>query len=804
MVTGVLGNCGITDGHGNPDTTTALGFSEIVKKIHELGGIAIPAHIDGPQGLLNGISGWKDETRKSLQDVIAAEYRDLHAFDTADLQLRDCIDSRAKVGGSDAHTPGDIGRYSSWVKMSAPTIGGLRLALLDHRYCVLNQPENPNVLPDFYIERLSIVGMSHCGRIPGRPLELAFNPHFNAVIGGRGSGKSTCIESIRACARHENDDTLGGLGDPIRRFLGPVAKGGVMLEEAHLVIEYNRKGVSFRIHWNQNGTGEVLEERASDGSWSVVPSDDLRGRFPVEIFSQKQMNALADDPRGLLGIVDKAIGREAWQQEWDETRSKYLQLCERRRGLEVQVSQEGTVLARLADIERDLREYEEKGHGAILREYQRRTDQERAIPLDDDTGSLSRALRELASAPIISDLPELLFEVGDPSLDELKAAHGTAKAAIAKSQESIRSSADQIDAAILDMRERIRSSEWMKAVDAAKANWAALKEEYTVRSSPIDLDIYERWVQQRNELLTQLEKIAAHKKEAETIDSERIDTIGRLEAARRTLFERRQAFLAEVVGANAYVRMDVVPFGSIGEIEIEYRELLGLTNSYATSISDQESKSGILDPLIAWKSGMDDPQGLPRLVDELKAKTLAVATGQELGYAQPFIKRLQKIFQEQPALLDALQCYWPEDLLQARYARDPEKGKFEEIRSGSAGQKAASILAFLLSYGDTPMVIDQPEDDLDNALISDLVVTQIKENKRRRQLIIVTHNPNIVVNGDAELVQVMEFKDGQVRTATSGGLEDSSLRTAVCTILEGGREAFVMRYTRIIGEEATS
>jgi len=71
-----------------------------------------------------------------------------------------------------------------------------------------------------------------------------------------------------------------------------------------------------------------------------------------------------------------------------------------------------------------------------------------------------------------------------------------------------------------------------------------------------------------------------------------------------------------------------------------------------------------------------------------------------------------------------------------------------------------------------------------------------KENKLRRQLIIVTHNSNIVVNGDAELVHVMEFRKGQCRVkkvGEVGALQESPVRHEVCRVMEGGREAFARR-----------
>ena len=122
---------------------------------------------------------------------------------------------------------------------------------------------------------------------------------------------------------------------------------------------------------------------------------------------------------------------------------------------------------------------------------------------------------------------------------------------------------------------------------------------------------------------------------------------------------------------------------------------------------------------------------------------------------------------------------------------------FDDLENGSAGQKAAAILAFLLSHGNEPLIIDQPEDDLDNTLIYNLIVQKIHENKNRRQIIVVTHNANIVVNGDSELISVLKFDKCQVQIEKQGGLDESSLRESICTIMEGGLQAFVKRYNRL-------
>ena len=163
-----------------------------------------------------------------------------------------------------------------------------------------------------------------------------------------------------------------------------------------------------------------------------------------------------------------------------------------------------------------------------------------------------------------------------------------------------------------------------------------------------------------------------------------------------------------------------------------------------------------------------------------------------------FVKKLKDMKPEVASVVfDELAAWFPEDAVDLQYKRD-ESSSFQSLQQASAGQKTAAILSFLLAHGSEPLLMDQPEDDLDNALVSQLVVTQLRNNKNRRQLIVITHNANIVVNGDAELVMPMEFVGGQIVNKTAGGLQERSVRKKVCEIMEGGEKAFEQRYKRIL------
>ena len=154
-----------------------------------------------------------------------------------------------------------------------------------------------------------------------------------------------------------------------------------------------------------------------------------------------------------------------------------------------------------------------------------------------------------------------------------------------------------------------------------------------------------------------------------------------------------------------------------------------------------------------------------------------------------------------PDQIDRLLLWWPSDELRIEY-QEPRSGGGAPIDGGSAGQKPAALLAFLLSYGDEPIILDQPEDDLDNQLIYELIVKQLRECKPRRQVVVATHNANIVVNGDSELVVAMDFLQGQciVSQDGTGCIHESKVREKICLIMEGGSRAFEERYKRLGGE----
>ena len=155
----------------------------------------------------------------------------------------------------------------------------------------------------------------------------------------------------------------------------------------------------------------------------------------------------------------------------------------------------------------------------------------------------------------------------------------------------------------------------------------------------------------------------------------------------------------------------------------------------------------------------------------------------------------------------------------------------DTIADMSPGKKALALLELLINLKDTecPILIDQPEDDLDNRSIYNELVRFIKEKKCERQIIVVTHNANVVLGADAEQVIVanqfgkdtpnnnglkFEYRSGAIednypelnsdRTEKEGILSKKGIQTQICDILEGGKPALELRRNKYTSNKSNS
>ncbi|MBZ9577685.1 hypothetical protein KJA13_01465 [Patescibacteria group bacterium] len=118
---------------------------------------------------------------------------------------------------------------------------------------------------------------------------------------------------------------------------------------------------------------------------------------------------------------------------------------------------------------------------------------------------------------------------------------------------------------------------------------------------------------------------------------------------------------------------------------------------------------------------------------------------------------------------------------------------YKPLSECSIGERSTAVLSIILVSGETPLIIDQPEDDLDHSYIFKPLADIIKHVKKKRQLIFASHNANIVINGDAEQILIMEAEGGKHGKITISTIEDIEKRNKLLSILEGGRDAFDKR-----------
>ena len=798
---------------GRCDGVTQKSATEVVELVADLGALAIPAHVDQENGLLQTA---RDTGQLALDantvgqvirrpEILAAEVVNR---DWVEHQIcRDAGCAWAAVVGSDCHNfrrgvkPGD--RFT-WVKMGQPSIEGLRLALLDGAPLSVRRSDreggDPNELPRLAIEALRVGNARHAGR--GESLQVPFSPWMSVIVGGRGTGKSTLVEMLRL-GLDRAGELPARLRDDFEQFASVAASRddqGALLDDTTIGVLYRKDRARFRIHWR--GGDASIEERSGADDWSSSPGD-VQGRFPVRILSQKQIFALAADPDALVRLVDDALPAEDAEHERRrrQMETRYLSLRGQIRELEARLADRSRVEGELADVKRQLAAFEEGGHEALLVEFQRFRRQERAMrnrreEMDDAVKRLRGAAAEIEP----TDVREEEFPTQSAAAAEML---GLVRALADKQSEMARRLMEMADEAagfLEQWRAGANASEWMTAASANRGAYDALVARLA-KEGVADPTSYGGLVQRRHALEREIRDIETLRTRVEQLQVQSAGVLVGIENDRTEISRVRTALLDGVLAGNRFVAMAVIPFGRDARAaEPAFRQRVGRQDEHLQQdILAADGDSGILADLY---------RGLPADFDErvaavrervavVKRDVATIAAGGNVeARTKWFHNHVQALPSEQ---VDRFMCWWPEDGLRVQYRRS-DAGQLVPIEQGSPGQKSAAILAFLLCHGDEPIVLDQPEDDLDNHLIYDLVVQQVRAGKQRRQVIVATHNPNIVVNGDAEMVIAMDHRAGQCRILDqgSGCLQDPGVREEICRVMEGGRQAFERRYRRLL------
>ena len=852
----LLGEVGYQGDTGASDVAAREAPIGVVEAICNQGGIPILAHVDGPSG------AWR-LPGNTLGPLL--ECNGLFAMEVVDpdSERPDLYQQRriawAEVLGSDAHHPsggaGDRfpGSHFTWVKMAEPTLEGLRLALLDGRGFSIRrsddpEPFDPTDVPNFFVEAIEIANAQYMGR--GGSTRIEFSPWLNALVGGRGTGKSTVVHALRIASRREGDLTnFEDRSEPRLTFnqfrkvpRDRTDKGGLTFDTT-ITWTLMRDGVRLRVHWPREDEGPTQDitspryrtaheervpglhdavsmrvshsrtfdapmvEKVDDvGKWSpssiaiVTPE-----HFSIRILSQGQIAALAgEDQRSLLQLIDEAAGVGLANEALKATSNGFFAARARVRELEGRLARRGDLVVKREDVERKLKRFEDAGHTSILTTLRHRRRQHREVERQFEVAEASaERIDEVAETLLPEDLPEGLFDETSPEDPQAISIIATLAGGIRDASQALRDTALRLRETVAKQREDLAASAWQTEVDRAENEYERLVE--ALRAEGVtDQAEYGRLTQDRQSLDGELGDLDSLSETRDSLAERSTSLLTELLAARREVSATRDAFLTDKLASNRFVRIGLRAYGEDPRvIERSLREVLGVNDDrferdiYALD-SDGVERGCVADLLSDLPEDSAERRSveIENRIEDLKRRFSAACAGRD-EFGGHFNNFLARESGRSPGFSDKLLTWFPEDALQVEYSRTGDGADFRPIGQASAGQRSAAMLAFLLAYGEEPLVLDQPEDDLDNHLIYDLVVRQMRENKCRRQIIVVTHNPNIVVNGDAEMLHVLDFRGGQCRVVQAGSLQQEAIREEVCRVMEGGREAFERRYRRL-------
>lgn len=781
--------------------------------------LAIAPHAFNENGIASGrtIQGdlrWKALHHPHLGAIDPGDLRNLgsteswHArFARRDLADFPCIDDLAFVSTSDAYSLDDIGRRFTWIRMQVPSIEGLRQAFLDHEARIIcdwddrAQHASPNEVSHAWIEQVTVASST----ITPNPVSVPLDARLNVIIGGRGAGKSTIVAGIR-CLYGDTQGLPSQAKAEAERFVADVL-GGATVAGRHMLAH----------------SGESQSATWTKDNGSVVPRADgttMPTNFKVRVINQKELferaaTSISDahvTSRNLLNLVDDALalvprgpGSPAdFRRDVDEATTTWVAAARRLDSERVVVSARGIVAERVDELTRQVSAFDNDANRVRRLRNDRLLSE--ATWFDEQIARAVEAFGtvEAAATAAMSREPAQSPErTDDEDTDDLR------ELSLALSQINADAHADlmrvitEARAKLIGLGERRQASTWHARTTEAAADHAAYLEELAALG--LDPTAYE---EVRSQLSDQQRILADIDRRAEGLPSLGL-VADQAWRSVESLFEgrrlARKALLQGVAERSQMLRFRLSSRADETAWVTRVRDLLGLRSD------------GFLEEVPALAEWLWHDVASSQERFDLWQR--ACVTGDFRTIARDarmraaWVNRLESL----DALVRArLAAEIPDDTVAMEFLREngnpDDAADWQDLTAGSPGQRSAAMLSFVLHYGSEPLVLDQPEDDLDTEWITELVVRQLRSSRWARQLIVVTHNANIPVNADAEQVIVFENLGSGVRLRRTEGvagaedklhigpLEDADVRADIQRIMEGGVEAFVRRERRYNNE----
>lgn len=805
----------VKDSLGDSGKTCDGNIAEVCEKAQKSGALVIAAHIDEFNGIseisydnmkkildrkyINAVQVvnkdvWtkfeKTNDMKIVKSLLKTKYGKeisddkikewYNAYDLArksELPILSFSDNPSAVNES-THGLWGIGKKYSWLKMDKePNLESVRQALISYDMrvkCDFDNKEKPNIEPELWIRSIRAKNTI----LNEEEIFVNFNPQLNAIIGGRGSGKSSIIRMLAGGMASFDGNSLESIKNEQDNFYKMKKKEkngiekGIFKDKSVLEIELERGGDLYKIqvqdiHDMQSQNRILYKYEEED--WIEISDRNFLDFFKAQVYTQKQIYELALDSNSLLGIIDEDIENLSEViAEKDAALSsiiaKTLELSE----IEKVISTESKIETELKDIERQIHKFESSGISDILKKKQKYALQQK---ITEDYFKVKDAH--------ISSLEQLLEKIVVSDVDYSKLDNKEIEKLIKEDVNMFSNKKKEIYDILLSIKadrknlyNLVQVSNWKKEMCNIENNY--MKSCASLEQQGIKFDKLDELLERKKEKMNQLDKIKEEKDRLIVIRSDIDKLRKRYEERISSISKYRSEFIKRVIGNDTNVKFDIKRKRNRNSFILMMKSVL-----QKDTVTFEEEIIKLADIFFA----KDGTKKFKELISKIK-------TGEDTTTCHG---RMNTAIKEMTIeAYTRMLTFIPDDDLQVSYKPEGAK-KYIPLSNASAGQKTTAILTFLLAYGKQPLLLDQPEDDLDNKLVYDLIVTRLKKTKTNRQVIVVTHNANIPVNADAEHIISMDSETDKVRIKNEGTMDNKEIRKEICDVMEGTKYAFEMR-----------
>lgn len=751
-------------------------------------GFGIAAHIEKDSGFERTIpkyNPFKEEIlkHKNLLGIEISDPKNINWFSCDDnnvnrrnlSELRKRILGReedyelAKVIFSDAHSLKQLGTNAAGnkkltrIKVDKFSFASLKIALLDPISRIRIEELIPNNIPHF--TGVKIEG----GFLKDHTIKLSKN--LTCIIGGRGAGKSTLFESIRVASGNPSESNL--------------VDSEVWPEKISLIYQ------------DETGKEHVFIREVSDEVRNVTDPMDGILNIPIESYGQgetaSKIQNCDKDPGILLLFFDEFIELEDLKFQESELRQKLFDNQSQIEQLSIDIKGIPELEKLKKDTDSKIRILKDQKVGEIVK-YEENLVKGREFrsSLIEDLNTLIKTIKEsFADKTLYEEVINLDDSVLIIGKEQFKKIKERLIAFFKDIEDTSIKLNEQANALVKELRTYIQ--EWRNKEVEITNKIDQKKKELEKKGIHFDMAFIRKVTQDAESFKTRLNKFYRKRQQLKDALKDRKELVTGRRKIKHKIFQKR---LEWSININNVLKGTVVDY----LIKVKFKE----------GLLSQDLQEFIKDAM-AWRTSQVPKARIiaenvspMQLLDGVCSKDLSILKslkdmeGRKL-FTQTDVQNIL-ITLDSPANIFRLENIKFEDfpeIMVTRFVVKPDGTKTYQVRNFtrlSLGQRQSIILAILLYSKSTyPLIIDQPEDNLDSEFIYKTIVRNLKRIKENRQVIIITHNANIAVLGDSELIIPLKSTSERAFIINRGSIDNAQTKKITCDILEGGKQAFEKR-----------